>query len=218
MELTGEKIRVITASRTDAGVHAEGQVVSFRTGSRHSPETFVRGLNFYLPEDIAVKMAHRVRDSFNVRRQAVSREYNYYILNSRTRAPLREGFYHLVPGHLNIEAMNQASRALIGEHDFVSFVNNNQAAAKSTVRRVYRAEIKKEGDLAVFNMVATSFLMHQVRNTIGALIRVGRGRMSPDQFYCILEGEKPGLAWPTAPARGLCLMQVNYQNPFEDEI
>ncbi|MEE8413531.1 MAG: tRNA pseudouridine(38-40) synthase TruA [Dehalococcoidales bacterium] len=218
MQLTGEKIRVITASRTDAGVHAKGQVISFRTGSRHSLETFVSGLNYYLPEDIAVKEAHQVSDSFNVRRQAVSREYNYYILNGRTRSPLREGFYSLVQGHLNIEAMNQASRSLIGEHDFVSFANNNEARIKSTVRLVYRAETKKEGDFTVFNMVANSFLMHQVRTTVGALIRVGRGKMSPDQFYSMLKAEKRGLAWPTAPARGLCLMQVNYPNPFEEEI
>ncbi|MFC2020528.1 tRNA pseudouridine(38-40) synthase TruA [Chloroflexota bacterium] len=216
-ELTGERERLTMASRTDAGVHAKGQVVSFRTRSKHSLETFIKGLNYYLPKDVAVKAAHRVKDSFNVRRHAVSREYNYYILNSLARAPLREGFYYLVAGHLDIEAMNQASRLLIGEHDFASFVNN-EAAAKSTVRRVYRAEMSQDGELAVFNMVANSFLMHQVRNTVGALIRVGRSKMSNDEFYSILEEKKPGLAWPMASARGLCLMQVNYQNPFEDGI
>jgi tRNA pseudouridine38-40 synthase len=217
-ELTGERTRLITASRTDAGVHAKGQVVSFRTRSEHSLETFVKGLNYYLPKDIAVKAAHRADDSFNVRRHAVSREYNYYILNSSTRSPLRERFYYLVAGRLDIEAINQAARALIGEHDFASFVNNNEAAARSTVRRVHRAEMRRDGDLAVFSMAANSFLMHQVRNTVGSLIRVGRGKMSIDQFCSILEAKKHGLAWPTAPARGLCLMQVNYKNPFEDGI
>jgi len=217
-EFSGERNRVITASRTDAGVHAKGQVVSFRTGSSHSTETFVKGLNYYLPEDIAVKAAYRVKDSFNARRHAISREYNYYILNSPTRSPLRERFYYMVTGHLDIKAMNRASHALIGEHDFVSFVNNNEAAEKSTVRRVYRAEMRKEGELVVFNMVANSFLMHQVRNTVGTLIRVGRGKISVGEFHNILEAKEPGLAWPTAPARGLCLIQVNYQRPFEDEI
>jgi len=216
-KLTGEKIRVATASRTDAGVHAEGQVISFRTGSKHSLETFVSGLNYYFPEDIAVKTAHKAKDSFSIRRQAVSREYNYYILNSRTRSPLRERFYHLVPGYLNIEAMNRASQMLVGVHDFVSFVNNREAALKSTIRRVYRAETKKEGDLVIFNMVANSFIMHQVRNTIGTLIRVGQGKMNLEEFFDILKEEKPGLAWPTAPAKGLCLTKINYQNPFEDE-
>ena len=107
-ELTGERMRVGGASRTDAGVHAKGQVVSFRTGSSHSTLTFVKGLNYYLPRDIAVKEAHRVRDSFNVRRHAVSREYSYYILNSLTRSPLREGFSYRVAGRLDIGAMNRA--------------------------------------------------------------------------------------------------------------
>ena len=215
-KLTGEPSRLLAASRTDAGVHAKGQVVSFRTGSGHSLETFVEGLNYYLPKDIAVKAAHRAEDSFNVRRHAVSREYNYYILNSSIRSPLRERFYHLVAGHLNIEAMNRAARALVGEHDFASFVSNNEAAARSTVKRVLRSEMRRDGDLVIFNITANSFLMHQVRNTVGSLIRVGRGKMSVDEFRNILEAEKPCLAWPMAPAGGLCLMQVNYKNPFED--
>ena len=216
LKLTGERRRVMAASRTDAGVHALGQVASFRTGSSLPINTFISGLNHYLPDDIAVKAAYRVDDSFNVRRHAVSREYNYYILNGLTRSPLRERFYYLVTGHLDVEAMNQASRVLVGEHDFASFVNNNEAAAKSTVRRVYRAEMKMDGEFTVFNMVANSFLMHQVRNTVGTLLRVGLGKMSVDEFHSILEKAKPGLAWPTAPARGLCLMRVNYREPFED--
>jgi len=217
-KLTGERARVLAASRTDAGVHARGQVVSFRTRSPHSLQTFVKGLNYYLPRDIAVKAAHRVRDSFNVRRHAVSREYNYYILNSLTRSPLWEGFSYLVTGHLDIDAMNQACQVLIGEHDFASFISGNWVGIKSTVRTVYRAEMRKDGKLAVFNMVANSFLPHQVRNTVGALIRVGLGKMSGDEFYSILGAKRPGLAWPTAPACGLCLVQVNYPHPFEEEV
>lgn len=214
-KVSGERLRVMAASRTDAGVHAKGQVVSFRTGSRHSPETFVRALNYYLPKDIVVKAGYRVNNSFNVRRQAVSREYNYYILNSLTRSPLREGFYYLVPAHLDIASMNQACQALIGEHDFTSFISSDEVETRTRLRRVYRAEVRKEGELVVFNMVANSFLIHQVRNTVGTLIRVGLGKMSSDEFCSILEAKEPGLAWPTAPARGLCLMQVNYQTPFE---
>ena len=217
-QLTGERTRVMAASRTDAGVHAKGQVVSFRDKSSHSLQTFVNGLNYYLPGDIAVKAAHRIRDSFSVRRHAVSREYSYYILNSLTRSPLREGFSYLVTGHLDVEAMNQACQALIGEHDFASFTSGVGVGVKSTVRRVYRAEMRKDGELAVFNMVANSFLTHQVRNTVGALIRVGLGKSSIDEFYSIMEAKKPGLAWPTAPACGLCLRQVNYPRPFEEEI
>jgi len=216
-QLTGDRIRVAAASRTDAGVHARGQVVSFRTRSALSPQTFVSGLNHYLPRDIAVRAAYRVGDSFNVRRDAISREYNYYILNSPTRSPVRQGFSCLVRGYLDIEVMNQACRALIGRHDLASFVTSIGAKLKSTVRNVYRAEIKREGEVVTFNMVANSFLPHQVRNTAGALIRVGLGKMSVGRFYRIIEAREPGLAGPAAPACGLCLMRVNYPHPFGEE-
>ena len=213
-ELTGERTRVMAASRTDAGVHAKGQVVSFRTGSPLPPPTFVGGLNYYLPNDIAVKAAYRVDDSFDVRRDALSREYSYYILNSSTRSPTREGFTYLITGHLDIEAINQACQALIGRHNFASFTTGNGVRLRNTVRTVYRAEVLEGGELVAFNLVADSFLPHQVRNTVGALVRVGLGWTSVDQFHNIAEAKTPGLAGPTAPAHGLCLMRINYPRPF----
>jgi tRNA pseudouridine38-40 synthase len=215
-KLTGERRRVMSASRTDAGVHAEGQVVSFRTGSVLSTDNFVGGLNHYLPNDIAVKAAYRMNDDFNVRREATSREYSYYILNSSTRSPIREGFSYLVPGELDVEAMNQAAQALVGEHDFASFAARNGATVKSTVRRVLSAELTRDGDLVTFNIAASSFLLHQVRNTIGALIRVGQGKMTVAEFKSILEAKELSLAGPTAPACGLCLNRVNYAEPLEN--
>ena len=217
-KLTGERIRVAAASRTDAGVHAKGQVVSFRSGSSYSPQTFVNGLNYYLPKDIAVKAAHKVGDSCNVRHNAVSREYSYYILNSLTRSPLREGFAYLVTGQLDIEAMNKACQILIGEHDFTSFTSGVGVDVRNMVRRVYRAEIRREGRLIIFDMVSNSFLTHQVRNTVGALVRVGLGKMSGDEFCDLIAAKTPGLAGPTAPACGLTLMQINYPQPFEEKM
>ena len=217
-KLTGKRTRVITASRTDAGVHAEGQVASFMTESLLPPPTFIKGLNYYLPGDIAVKEAYRVDSSFNARRSAISREYNYYILNSLTRSPIRQGFSYLVAEHLDIEAMNQACQGLIGKHDFASFATHIESRVKSTTRNVYRAEVKREGELVIFNMVANSFLPHQVRNTAGALIRVGLGKMSVDEFYSIIEAKAPGLAGPAVPAHGLCLVRVSYPSPFGREI
>ena len=216
-KLTGEKTRVVAASRTDAGVHAKGQVVSFRTRSPLPAGTFIKGLNYYLPKDIAVKAAHKVDSSFNVRRNALSREYSYYILSSSTRSPTREGFCYRVASHLDIEAMNQACQVLIGQHDFISFASRIGVDLKSTIRSVHRAEIERDGELATFNMVAGSFLPHQVRNTVGALIRVGSGRMPVDEFRSIMEAGKPGLAGPAAPAYGLFLMQINYPSPFEEK-
>ena len=214
--LTGEESRVMTASRTDAGVHAKGQVVSFRTNSLLPAQTFIKGLNYYLPRDIAVKAAYRVEDSFNVRRSAVSREYNYYILNSLTRSPMREGFSYLVAGQLALEAMNRACQALIGEHDFASFTTGVGVDIKNTVRSVYKAEMEEKGELAIFNIVANSFLPHQVRNTVGTLIRLGLGKMTLDEFYSIIGAKRLGLAGPVAPAYGLCLMRVSYPYPLEE--
>ena len=217
-QLTGEKIRVMGASRTDTGVHAKGQVVSFRTKSSLPLQTFTSALNFYLPRDIAVKSAYRADNSFDVRRGAVSREYNYCILNSLTRSPIREGFAYFVPGHLDTEAMNQACQCLIGEHDFASLATRLGASMKSTVRTVHKAEVKRDEELVVFDIEANSFLPHQVRNTVGSLIRVGMGKMSIDEFRKMIEERKPGLAGPTAPACGLCLMRINYPRPFWGEI
>jgi len=213
-KLTGERSRVTSASRTDAGVHAKGQVASFRTSSPLPLATFVSGLNYYLPNDIAVKAAYRVDDLFDVRRDATSREYDYYILNSLTRSPTRQAFTHLVTGHLDTKSINRACQALIGEHDFASFTTCDGLKMKNTVRKVYRAEVTEDDDLLVFSMVANSFLPHQVRNTVGALIRVGLDWMNVDEFYSIAEAKTPGLAGPTVPACGLCLMQINYPHPF----
>ena len=217
-KLTGEKSRVVAASRTDTGVHAKGQVVSFKTRSSLLLQTFVKGLNHYLPRDIAVKAAFKVSDSFNVRRHALSREYNYYILNSPTRSPLRRSFAYLVTSKLDIGAMNQACQALIGRHDFASFVTSISDSVKSTIRNVYQAKVEKDGDLTVFNIVANSFLIHQVRNTVGTLIKVGLGKMTVDEFHNVVEAKSPGLAEPTVPGYGLCLMRVSYPHPFGGDI
>jgi len=216
-KLTGERRRVISASRTDAGVHAQGQVVGFKTRSELSTGNFVNGLNHYLPRDIAVKAAYKVSDDFRVRRDAVSRQYSYYILNSPTRSPIREGRAHRVANPLNIEAMNRAAQTLIGEHDFASFASGDGSWLKSTVRNVSRAEACREGEMVSFRMEANSFLPHQVRTTVGTLIRVGLGKMNLDQFRSIIETRLPGTAGPTAPACGLCLDRVNYSVPLEEE-
>lgn len=217
-KLTGENIRIKAASRTDAGVHARGQVVSFRTDSALPLNSFIDGLNHYLPRDIAVKEARRSDDSFDVRRGAVSREYKYSILNSPTRSPMRQGFSSRVEGDLDIEAMNRACQALVGRHDFASFVSSAETArVKRTIREVFKAEITRDGDMIVLDMAANSFLPHQVRNTVGSLIKVGQGKTTVDEFYQMVEAKTPGLAGPTAPADGLCLMRVNYPGPFNGD-
>lgn len=215
--LTEERTRVIAASRTDAGVHAKGQIVSFRTESALPPQTFVRALNYYLPKDIAVKTACAVGEEFNVRRDAISREYHYYIMNRPSRSPFKQGFAYLVPKELDIEAMNQACQRLLGEHDFASFATAMGNEIVSTVRTIHKARLVKKNSLAIFEMVANSFLPHQVRNTIGALLNVGLGRMGVGEFGQRTEAKTPGSAGPTAPPYGLFLMKINYPISFEEQ-
>jgi tRNA pseudouridine38-40 synthase len=192
-------------------------VVSFRTGSSLPAKTFISGLNHYLPGDIAVKDAFPVSEPVNVRRDATSREYQYRILNSATRSPMQHGSALLVSRPLDIAAMNGACRHLVGQHDLASFATALEGShIKSTVRRVYRAEVARDGEMVIFSMVASSFLPHQIRNTVGALIEVGLGRMTADGFRSILEARRPGLAGPAAPAHGLCLLRVNYPYSWEE--
>ncbi len=209
MKITGQRIRIASASRTDEGVHAKGQVVSFRTDSPLLPEIFLRALNHYLPEDIAVREAFWVKDDFDARRDALSREYCYYLLNRATLSPLLRRSAYFVPRPLDIEAMNDACQALLGTHDFLPFASSLDGR-KNTVRTVYRAEVARDGDLVTFYMVANSFLPHQVRNTTGALMKVGLGKSDVAAFREILRSRKTSTAGPALPPHGLCLLKVNY--------
>ncbi|HTY82292.1 MAG TPA: tRNA pseudouridine(38-40) synthase TruA, partial [Dehalococcoidales bacterium] len=195
-----------------------GQVAGLFTDSALPLNAFVDGLNHFLPSDIAVKASFKAEENFDVRRRANRRTYRYYILNSATRSPMKQGFSCRVPGALDIEAMRQACQALIGRHDFASFVSSAEVAIqKKTVRDVFKVDITKDGDMIVLEMVANSFLPHQVRNTAGTLLKVGQGKMTVEEFERVVAAKTPGLAGPTAPADGLCLVKVDYPGPFEGD-
>jgi tRNA pseudouridine38-40 synthase len=214
-KLSGEDLRIMGASRTDSGVHAKGQVVCFRTGSRLGPEVFLRGLNHFLPPDIAVRESYQVNIDFNVQREAVRRSYHYLITNDAIRSPLKLRYSHQVIGKLDLERMNEACQVLLGEHDLASFVTDiAESDIKSTLRTIFDARVDGQKELVTFSIEANSFLPHQVRNTVGTLIRVGLRKIGLDDFKRIMEARKPGLAGPTAPAQGLYLMQVNYPRPL----
>ncbi|MEW6143213.1 MAG: tRNA pseudouridine(38-40) synthase TruA [Chloroflexota bacterium] len=212
-QTTGEQRRVIAASRTDAGVHARGQVVSFWTDSRLSILVIQRALNAHLPDDIAVLSAHRIPESFSVRGDAVSRQYNYSILNRPCRSPLALDLAYFVARELNVEAMNEACSLLTGRHDFSSFATSWEED-RDPARTVFEARAERVGDMVDFKIVANSFLPHQVRNTVGLLIRLGLGNISFNDFSQIMEAKRPGQAGPTAPAKGLCLTKIDYGRPL----
>lgn len=212
-KVSAEKLRVLAASRTDAGVHAKGQVLSFRTHSNLNPRTWSRALNFYLPEDVAVKAVYTVPDNFNVLKEAISREYCYYILNRASPSPLKRAFAYHVPSPLNMAHLQEASRELVGEKDFSSFTCPYKG---NKVRTIYRLGFDKKEEMVSFNVVANSFLPHQIRNTVGTLLKVGLGRMDVDEFRSVIQAQRPSLAGPTAPPHGLCLMKVNYSKPLKE--
>jgi len=208
-KLTGERTRLALAGRTDAGVHAKGQVVSFRTRAPYEAEVFVRALNAHLPQDIAVRSGREVPLSFQVRRQAKRRWYRYLIYNGRQRPALLRSYCWHIAQTLDVEAMQEAARYLVGEHDLAAFAA--PSAPGRTVRAVYRAEVSRRRSWVMFDMEANSFLAQQVRRTVGALVEVGLGKRTVQDFRRLLASAKRGAATLAAPPRGLCLMAVEYE-------
>ncbi|MBI2303377.1 MAG: tRNA pseudouridine(38-40) synthase TruA [Chloroflexi bacterium] len=211
--VTGERVHLAASGRTDAGVHAKGQVVAFDSHSHLSSSGMTRALNFYLPGDVAVVEAFVVRAGFDPRREARSRHYRYTILNRKSRSPLGKRQSYHVPQPLNVDAMALAAGILEGEHDFAPFASPLKTEA-STRRTVLRANVLRKGEMVLFDMEANAFLPLQVRRTVGALVKVGQGKMEVGDFQRMAESGRPGMAGPTAPAQGLCLMKVSYDRPL----
>jgi len=215
LKLCGAASRVQAASRTDTGVHAAGQVVSTWVREDFQPSTFVRGMNYYLPADVAVKGACVIDPDFDVRRRATVREYCYRIVTVATKRPLEERFSLRVRERLDTKLMRAAARRLQGVHDFGSFATALEAG-EPTVRLVHEARVLESAGCVEFMIAANAFLRHQVRNTVGQLIRVGVGKCTVEQFSRFVDEACPGTVGPAAPARGLCLMRIGYESalPF----
>ena len=209
-KLTRKAIRVTLAGRTDAGVHAKGQVAAFLTTVPYEPGVFQRALNSFLPQDIVVRAAQEVALSFDVRRHARRRWYRYRVYNGRSRRPLfRSQCWH-VPEPLDVEAMREAAQHLVGRQDFAALAA--PAAGRSTVRTVHWAEVRRRRCWVVFDIEGDAFLPQQVRRTMGALVRVGQGKETVEGFRSLLASGRPGAASFAAPAAGLCLMAVRYED------
>ena len=208
--LLGSPVRIKGASRTDAGVHANGQVVAFPTGSALTPNTFTKALNYHLPSSIVVLSTHEVPVSFDPRRGALSRVYRYIILNRKEPSPLEMGRAYYFNRELDIVAMAEESHALVGNHDLAAFTSPALAGKKSTIRTVYRAEVVRVEDKVFFDIEAESFLPQQIRRTVGALLQVGLGKLGANDIHRMLEDRTPGAAGPVVPPWGLYLTKVKY--------
>lgn len=210
--LTGQQIRVTAAGRTDRGVHASGQVVSFQLPQVWPTTTLQRALNALLPHDVAVCRVETVADAFDPRRHAVSRTYVYRIWNRRVASPFWRRFAWHVPTPLDTGAMQQAAQALVGEHDFASFQASG-CEAQHAVRRVLRSEVQHYGPMIRYEIEANAFVRHMVRNIVGTLVQIGGGERPASDLAEILARRDRRWAGPTAPAQGLCLVAVRYEPP-----
>lgn len=205
----GKTTRITGSGRTDAGVHALGQVVNFSSDRDLDRHKTRRGLNALTPEDITIKEVEIVPDSFDARRDGRSRIYEYRILNRSTPSPFYLNRAWHVHESLDLQSMRAAIRCLEGEHDFSAFRAAGCDAAHP-VRTVYRTALEPRGELIVYTIEATAFLRHMVRNIVGTLVEVGRGVRSPHSFAELLKSRDRTKAGPTAPPHGLFLMEVKY--------
>ena len=214
MELSSllkEDIQIIGASRTDAGVHARGNVFVFDTESRIPPEKFTYALNARLPEDIRIQDSEEVPLTFHPRHQDTVKTYEYRVLNRKLPLPEYRLHTHFTYEALNIEKMQQACKFFIGEYDFASFCAAG-SQVESTVREIYDLHVKKEGDLITISVTGNGFLYNMVRIIAGTLLKVGGGQILPEDIPEIIRGKDRSLAGPTAPAKGLTLVKICYPN------
>ena len=209
-KFSGETVRLHAAGRTDAGVHALGQVAHFDLERPTDAKVVREALNHYLrPQPISIVSAEVADPHFHARMSARRRRYRYVVLNREARAALAIGLAWHVPYRLDMAAMGEGASHLIGQHDFSSF-RASECQAKSPVKTLDRLDIVNDGANLIFEVSARSFLHHQVRNMVGTLILVGRGKWLPEQVAQALAARDRAAAGPTAPPDGLYLVGVDY--------
>ena len=238
-KLTGESIRIMAAGRTDSGVHALGQTVSFQTRSRIPVENFRQGLQTHLPDDIVIRVVRETADDFHATYSATKKQYRYVIYNGRAPHPFARRYSYHYHGPLDVAAMHAAARIVVGTHDFRCFESHFPNKA-SSVRTVTRAQVRRQsgwntwqasrfsgtesaawthgntgdttagGDFIWFDIEADGFLYNMVRAIAGTLLKIGRGFWQPDDMQRIIDSQDRSQAGETAPPQGLYLVRVDY--------
>lgn len=211
--VTQQPTRVIGAGRTDTGVHALGQMIGFQAAWGHPLADLQRALNAVLPADVAILALGLAEPGWHPRFSARRRFYRYTVLNRPVRSPLDRRYAHLVTEPLALAALSAAAETLVGQHDFASFGQPTQG--DSTVRVIYAAEWRQEGERLIFDVVGNAFLRTMVRSLVGTLLQIGTGRWPVGRMAEILAGRDRALAAAPAPACGLCLMKVEYESVRE---
>lgn len=218
-KVANSTIQIYCAGRTDAGVHATGQVVHFDTTANRVLNAWIRGGNSYLPKDISIQWAKEVPDSFHARFSATARTYRYSILVGQSHPALLRSRTLLEFQALDIQAMQTAANFLLGEHDFSAF-RSSECQARTPFRCIKKIDFSQQNSwlhpypLIILEIQANAFLHHMVRNIMGSLLLVGKNLRSPEWLHEVLLAKDRRLAGPTAPARGLCLVQVEFDHIY----
>ena len=212
-QIAGAPVRVVCAGRTDTGVHARAQVVHFDTLAERPDSAWVKGVNGSLPPQIAVLWAARVAGDFHARFAARRRRYDYFLLNRQVRPALEASRMGWFPLPLDIEAMRAGAAHLVGEHDFSAF-RSSECQAKSPVRNLTRLDLAQRGDVLQFVLEANAFLHHMVRNIVGTLVYIGKGKHAPGWVPELIASRTRALAAPTFSPHGLYLAQIDYDARF----
>lgn len=208
--LLGEEIEVMGASRTDAGVHALGNVAVFDTNARMPAGKISFALNQFLPEDIRIQLSEEVEPDFHPRYCDSEKTYEYRILNRTFPVPTERLYSYFYHYHLDVEKMREATSYLIGQHDFASFCGSG-AQVKSTIRTITSMSVDRDGDIITIRISGTGFLYNMVRIIAGTLIEIGNGQYPPEKMQEILDACDREAAGPTAPAKGLTLIGIRYE-------
>jgi tRNA pseudouridine38-40 synthase len=217
--IAGERVVVHGAGRTDAGVHACGQVINFHTTARHTPQVWMRALNAVLPAAVAVRWARQVPERFHARFSAISRSYRYTIWNAEAPTALLARYSYHRAEELAVDLMAEACRHLLGTRDFRAFGRSPEEASDGerqgsgphhSVRTMLAASCKRQGPWIFCDFTANAFLTGMVRRIVGTLLLVGQKRLAPEEFAAIVQRASPSHVGAAVPARGLCLVRVDY--------
>ena len=206
--ILGEPIEISGSGRTDAGVHARGQVANFHCESTMTAPEILENLRRYLPEDIGIYSCRDVSERFHARLNAKEKTYRYRIWNSERPCVFERRFVTVMPETLDVDAMNRAARHLLGQHDFAAFCGNAKMK-KSTVRYIRSLTVDRHGEEIHITVTGNGFLHNMVRIIVGTLVEAGRGERNPDSIPALFEGKRADAGF-LAPAQGLCLMEVYY--------
>ena len=215
-KLLKERVQVRSSGRTDAGVHARAMAASFTTCRNLPLQAFVEGANRFLPSDIAIQSARIVPDGFKPITMAHAKQYRYTIINSSVRSPLDRLYSWQVREPLDLTAMKEAAGRFVGSHNFAAFRASN-CVAKTTIRRIDSVQIIRQGSLITVDIIGGGFLKNMVRVMVGTLVDIGKGRFAPPDIDRLLQGGDRKEAGCTAPACGLCLIQVVYPEKFTSQ-